>query len=196
MSRPSASVPLASGLLSSSGMNCGRRASDRRRFLLRLVRMVYSQLLTSPPRNSRSERNARTSVSCTRSSATSASRVSARAYRRSAGIMASTLSRNAVIAARSWFGPGGGHYWLLQSLIQLTPAPGGYSGGWGCEVVTRTRVRIGAVPAAEAGVPPDRWGGFEVLSRRRKLLRMSDAEHWLKVDWKPDGAKFRSDAGQ
>ena len=33
-------MPLASGLLSSSGMNCGRRASERRRFLLRLVRMV------------------------------------------------------------------------------------------------------------------------------------------------------------
>src|ERR1700733_1530898 len=195
MSRPSASVPLASGLLSSSGMNCGRRASERRRFLFRLVRIVYSQLRTSPPINSRSERNARTSVSCTRSSATSASRVSARAYRRSAGIMASTLSRNAVIETRSWFSPAGVDYWPPQHwppqrLLQLTPAPRGYSDHQGCAAYSPKRGRIGAVPAAGAGVPPDRYGGFAVLSWRVEILLIVNTEYQIKVDWKADGAKF------
>src|SRR5215467_16145263 len=47
----------------------------------------------SPPWNRCSDRSARTSVSWTRSSAVSASRVSARAYRRKAGMAASTSLR-------------------------------------------------------------------------------------------------------
>ena len=57
--------------------NRRRRASERSRFRLRSVRIVYSQLRTSPPRNKCSERNARTIVSRTRSSPMLELRVSA-----------------------------------------------------------------------------------------------------------------------